>query len=261
MLGEPPRSGAPLTDVGGEDDRIAEVVARSRVVVPAARDESQRRPARIPVDTRRREPGLQVLSHRRCLEYRRPAAAEPDIYPISRSKVAQVIENRRATPVASTWPRMTEAPGDPGAGPRSYQPVTNGVPSGGTLMLPSAASPSSMIRARTLMAGMSMLTGSASARAAARDPVAVLRGMRGVPGRPRRRDRRRRSVQRVVADEGDGDPGSTRTAASTFSHTIGPARRRPAGGARPGARAGACPASRHPRPPATRSSSFRGRRG
>ena len=63
---------------------------------------------------------------------------------------------------------MTEAPGDPGAGPRSYQPVTNGVLSGGTLMLPSGSSPSSVILARTLMAGILMLTGSAGARARGR---------------------------------------------------------------------------------------------
>src|ERR1022692_927525 len=90
------RSGAALANVGREDNRVAEVVASSRVIIPAARDEPQRRPARIPVDTRRREPGLQVLSHRICLEYRRPAAAQPDIYPVTGPKVAQVIENRRA---------------------------------------------------------------------------------------------------------------------------------------------------------------------
>src|SRR5580698_4986954 len=81
------RSGAALADVGREDDSVAEIVARPGVVVPAAGDEPQRRPAGIPVDARRGEPGLQVLGYRICLEYRRAAAAQPDIYPVSGPKV------------------------------------------------------------------------------------------------------------------------------------------------------------------------------
>src|SRR5579875_3885946 len=63
-------------------------------------------------------------------------------------------------PVAeSTWPRMTAAPGWPGAGPYLYQPVRSWSPSGGTWTVPSAFLPTSMTGALTPMAGMRMRTG------------------------------------------------------------------------------------------------------
>src|SRR5579863_8288616 len=62
--------------------------------------------------------------------------------------------------LASTWPRMAEAPGWPGAGPLSYQLVILAAwASGGTARAPPRVRPSEMTRAWTLIAGMLTLTG------------------------------------------------------------------------------------------------------
>src|SRR5579875_251412 len=65
----------------------------------------------------------------------------------------------------STWPRMTAAPGWPGAGPYSYHPARLWSPSGGTWTVPSAFLPSLMTGALTPMAGIRMRTGTERASA------------------------------------------------------------------------------------------------
>src|SRR4051794_6615014 len=54
---------------------------------------------------------------------------------------------------------MTALPACPGVTPCRYQPVRNGLASGGTCTVPSEGTPLGSIRACTLMAGMSMWTG------------------------------------------------------------------------------------------------------